>query len=97
MGAIRTRGILERYGFSREQFGVLHELAARHHDRKGGQHTNGGCRGGRCDYGSPSCAAWSQLLEIIEEHLPRREPLCLCYLGEGHTCPVHETGEGGRG
>ena len=67
MSTMRAKAILERRGFSGEAFLALHKLATSHADKRGGQHTNGGCRNGRCDYGSPTCAAWHGIGEAIVE------------------------------
>ncbi len=66
--SIKAMMDLERMGFPRESFGVLHAFFRQHaHDSfKGGQHTNGGCHDGRCDFGSPECAAWTELMEVIK-------------------------------
>lgn len=53
MSVVRAMNVLQRLGFSKEQFEVLHKFFRQHgHDAfKGGQHTNCGCHDGRCDYG----------------------------------------------
>ncbi len=74
MGAIRASYILARHGFDREKFIALCRLASTHEGYRGGQHTNGGCHDGRCDFGSPACAAWTELCDIIEHNLREPEP-----------------------
>lgn len=67
MSAIKARYNLAQMGFSAEKFDLLWAFFRKHgHDGfKGGQHTNGGCRAGRCDYFQPECAAWNELMELL--------------------------------
>ena len=67
MSTFKAKAIMERRGFSGEAFLALHKLATSHADKRGGQHTNGGCRNGRCDYGVATCAAWHGIGEAIVE------------------------------
>lgn len=71
---MRAKWLLEQHGFSDEDFMALHRAMRSHADKRGGQHTNGGCGRGRCDYGSPTCAAWSKLLDIIGCSLREPQP-----------------------
>jgi hypothetical protein len=63
-GAFRA---LKEMGVTEEDFRTLNDFVRSrgHEAHKGGQHTNGGCRDGRCDYGSPECRAWTAMCEAI--------------------------------
>ena len=64
---------LKNLGFTVDDFHEINRLISSHPKSKGGQHTNGGCGRGRCDYGDPACAAWTRLLEILADSLPEPE------------------------
>lgn len=71
----RPLKVLEGHGIPRDSLTALNDLVRqhKHEGHKGGQHTNGGCHGGRCDFGSPACSAWTALLEVVGRHMTPAE------------------------
>jgi hypothetical protein len=68
MSVAHAQLALEQLGLPKEQFQVIHALVLKHrHDGfpAGGQHVNGGCHRGSCDFFCAECAAWTSLLAAV--------------------------------
>jgi hypothetical protein len=68
MSVVKAAGALERRGYRTGGLPGLQKFAMSHGDvPKGGMSTNGGCRHGQCDRGSPICETFTALCEALVE------------------------------